>query len=531
MSFVSLQFLVFLLFVFILYYAIPKRFQWVFLLLCSYGFYLYGGIKPVVFIISTTLTTFYAARWMDRMEADYKAYVAEHRETLDKDTKKQRKAETKAKKKKVLIGVMLINFGILLLLKYYNFFAGNITAAFSFFAYDVNVPLINIMLPLGISFYTFQSIGYCVDIFRGKYAAEQSLFRFALFVSFFPQVVQGPISKFDELGSQLTTPHRFEYKTVKFGLQLMLWGFFKKMVIADRAVIVVNQVFSNYTEYDSLQVLLAIFIYTIQIYADFSGGIDITRGVAQVLGIDLVKNFERPYFSTSVPDYWRRWHISLTLWMRTYVFYSLTLSKAMNRLGKWSRAHIKGRTGKQLPSYATTFIVFFLIGIWHGASWGHFAFGFYNGFVIVLGMVCQPMLDKIVSVLKINTGCFSWKVWTILRTYTVMTIGKCMVRAMSVRDAFAMMGMCIAMPELSNLMDRLLAMGIDGDDWKILFLACMIFFIVSVIQENGFSVREKLAEQNLPVRWAIYLFAIFFVLIVGVYGPGYDVAEFVYRNY
>lgn len=531
MSFVSVQFLIFLLIVFVLYYAIPKKYQWVFLLICSYAFYLYGGIKPAIFIVITTFSTFFAAKWMDKMESEYKLYLEEHREQLDKAAKKDLKAKNKARKKKVLIGVMLFNFGLLLLLKYYNFIAGNITKAFSFFEYNIELPLVNIILPLGMSFFIFQSMGYCIDVFRGKTQAETSLAKYALFISFFPQVVQGPISRYNQLGSQLFEEHHFDYTNVKFGLQLMMWGFFKKMVIADRAVTLVNQVFSNYTDYDGAQVLLAILIYTVQIYADFSGGIDITRGVAQVLGIDLVKNFERPYFSTSVGDYWSRWHISLTQWMRDYVFYSLTLSKAMNRLGKWSRAHLKGNAAKQLPSYVTTFTVFFLIGIWHGASWGHIAFGFYNGFVIVLGMICKPLTDFIAEKLHINMSCFSWKLWTIIRTYAVMTIGKTLVKAVSVKDAFVMLGMCVSIPEISNLQSRLIEMGLSGWDWIALFIGCVIFFTVSVLQENGISVRESLAKQNLPVRWAIYAIGLVMILVMGIYGPGYDVAEFVYRNY
>lgn len=531
MSFVSLQFLGFLLIVFLLYYLIPKKIQWIFLLVCSYGFYLYGGIKPVFFMLFTTITTYAAARWMDSMDFRHKKYIETNKENLDKDSKKQLKAQNKSRKKKVFLGAMLANFGVLLLLKYYNFFAGSINDAFTFFEYNADLPLVNIILPLGVSFYTFQSIGYCIDIFRSKYRAESNIFKYALFISFFPQVIQGPISRFDQLGSQLFKPHKFNLKNIQFGLQLMLWGFFKKMVIADRAIVLVNQVFDNYTDYDGTQIFVAIIIYTIQIYADFSGGIDITRGVAQVLGIDLIKNFERPYFSSSVPEYWRRWHISLTQWMRDYVFYSLTLSKAMAKLGKWSRAHLKGNTAKQLPSYITTFTVFFLIGVWHGASWGHIVFGFYNGAVIVLGMICKPLFDFLIRVLKINTQCFSWKVWTIIRTYVIMTIAKCLVRATNVSAAFSMIVACKDMFVFTDLKHRLLDMGLDAVNLEVLFVASVIFFIVSVVQENGISVREKLAEQNLPFRWIFYIGIIVVILIFGVYGPDTNVAEFIYRNY
>ncbi|MBR2548208.1 MAG: MBOAT family protein [Eubacterium sp.] len=538
MSFVSSTYLFFLAGVFLLYFLVPKKIQWVFLLICSYGFYLYGGVKPLFFILLTTATTFGAGLWMGKYEREYKEYLAEHRDEMDRSERRALKAEHNKPKKRILVGVLLLNFGILLLLKYYNTLAEDFNALFSLFKYDLDMPLVNLILPLGISFYIFQSLSYCIDIYRAKYEPERNFFKYALFVSFFPQMVQGPISRFDQLAPQLMAEHSFDLEQFRRGLLLMGWGFFKKLVIADRAAIVVNTVFQDYTEFNGFQTAVAIFVYAMQIYTDFSGGIDITRGVAQCMGIDLVENFQRPYFGTSVSDYWSRWHMSLTGWMRDYVFMPMNMSKTMFNLGKWSRAHISGMIGKQLPSYIVTFTVFFLIGIWHGASPGHLAFAFYNASVIVIGMMLKPALDGLAEGLHVSEENFAFKVFCIIRTFIILVIGKVMVKAVSIPAAFYMLRNCLFnffhFDHFRSLMN---AMGMGGKDWLVLFLALTVLFFVSLFQERNsiqgkdIQVRDVIESKPLLLRWAFYLFVIVVILIFGIYGPGYNATEFIYRAY
>ena len=510
MSFVSGQFLLFVAVVVVLFYVVPQKYKWVLLLVASYSFYLFGGIKPFIFIILSTFSTFGAGLMMGRYE------------------KKQKK-----EKRRILIILLLLNFGILLLLKYYNFFAENIDPLFRTFEYDISMPLVNIMLPLGISFYTFQAMGYAIDIYRGKYEPETNLAHFALFVSFFPQIMQGPISRYNQLAPQFFAEHRFEYKKVKFGIQLMLWGFFKKMVIADRMAILVDTVFPYYYGYDGDQVFVAMFCYAIQIYADFSGGIDITRGLAGAMGIELVQNFQRPSFAITVPEYWRRWHMSLTNWMRDYVFFPLTLSKMSNKLGRWSRKKFKGVVGRQIPSYLPTFIVFFLIGVWHGASWGYIAFGFYNGMVIVLGMMFKPLFEAANKKLGIKEGNTLFRIWQIIRTFLIMMVGKTLVRAVSVKDGILMTLIAFdpARWDIPHLPWNMVGMGLGKNQMLVLLISCIIFFFVSFLQENGLQIRETIYEQRTRVRWTIYLLGIAAVLIFGIYGPGYTAGEFIYRNF
>jgi alginate O-acetyltransferase complex protein AlgI len=511
MSFVSFTFLVFLAAVVVLYYIVPKRFQWVLLLAASYGFYLSCGLKAMLFMISTTVIVFAGALRMQNV----------------KDSCDSHK-EAKKRNKKVLVLEVLLNFGILLALKYYNFAAENISALFGMFNYSLDMPLVNIALPLGISFYTFQAVGYTIDVYKNKYDAERNFFRFALFISFFPQMTQGPISRYDDLAPQLAGEHAFCWKEVRFGIELILWGYFKKMVIADRAGIIVSQVFGSSGSYDGLQIFTAMVVYAIQIYTDFSGGIDIARGAAQMMGIHLVDNFRQPYFGDSVAEYWRRWHMSLTNWMRDYVFFPLTLSKFSNRLGKWGRRHF-GKIGKQIPAYLPTFVTFTLIGIWHGAAWGFIAYGLYNSIIIILSMMLTPAFTKWKAALHIDDSSFGWKVWCIIRTFLIMVYGKTLTRAGSVHEAFSMMKKTLTMFASSG--SGLLDLGLGGREIVMLILSIAVLFTVSVLRERGMNIRESLDRGPLPRRWALTLGLLAVVLVFGVYGEGYSASSFVYRNY
>lgn len=293
-----MEFLIFVGIAVIGYYLIPKRFQWIWLLIFSYIYYASSGIKILFFLLYTTITTYGTGRLLDRVN---------HKELP--------RNEAKSRKRRILIGCLLLNFGMLAVLKYTNFAIENVNAIF-----HAGISFQKLILPLGISFYTFQSMGYIIDVYWGKYEAEKNPFRFALFVSFFPQLLQGPIGRFDRLARQLYEQHSFDLLKAQYALQLMLWGFFKKLVLADRAAVVVNQVFQNYTQYSGVTNIVAVLMYSIQLYMDFSGGMDVVMGVAALFGVELDQNFKRPYFATSITDFWHRWHITLGTWMKDYLF-------------------------------------------------------------------------------------------------------------------------------------------------------------------------------------------------------------------
>jgi alginate O-acetyltransferase complex protein AlgI len=458
--------------------------------------------------------------------------LAQAGDTLTKENKKLSAAKYKKIKWTIVFISLLINFGILAFIKYYNFFALNTMSIFSLFSGVYNVPILNLLLPLGISFYTFQSTGYVIDVFRGKIQPDKNIAKFALFVSFSPQIVQGPISRYDQLAHQLYEPHQFDYTRFKFGAQLVLWGLFKKMVIADRAAVIVDMVFNNFREYRGITILFAAMLYSVQVYCDFSGGIDIARGVSQILGITLTNNFERPFFATSITDFWRRWHITLSSWMRDYVFYPLSLSTPFTRLGKFSRKFLGKYLGRLFPTFIAMLITFLLVGIWHGASWKFVAYGLYNGVFIFSDICFAPIINWTINKLKINTKCYSWHLFQILATFFIVSIGRYFSRAPRFLDALRMLKRTFTTFNPWVTMDgTFYNLGLDIKDFNLLMICIIILILVDLFQEKGYSIRDKLAQQNLVFRWSVYLLAIFSILIFGMYGFEYKAIDFIYMGF
>ena len=288
------------------------------------------------------------------------------------------------------------------MIKYHTFAIENINAVIGVFTgkYDT-IPTFKLLLPLGISFYTFQSAGYIIDVYRDKYECCNNIFKFALFVSFFPQIMQGPIGRYDRLSPQFNEPHYFSLENTEYGLQLMLWGFFKKIVIADRIGVVADKVFLHPYDYNGIFVIVGVLAYCLQLYADFSGGMDVVSGAAELYGIKLDKNFRQPFFSKSISEFWRRWHITLGTWMKDYVFYPFSLSKKMMKFSKLMKKHFGTFAGKTLPICLADLLIFFLVGVWHGAAWNFVAWGLYYGIILIIEKyILSPVLDKLPSVVR-----------------------------------------------------------------------------------------------------------------------------------
>ncbi len=532
MAFTSMQFVVFLLFAVAVYYLTPKRYRWVTLLVANAVFYYFTGIKYFVYILCTTASTYIATRKLGDMAAKNKTAYQAAKADLDKEAKKAWKADFTKKKRGVLIPTLLFNFGILAVLKYSGFVSENLNHLLEALSAPVQLPVPHFLLPLGISFYTFQTMGYLIDVYREKVVPEKNIGKLALFITFFPSIVQGPIGRFGQLAKQLFEGNDFSYDNVKYGVQLMLWGAFQKLVIADRAAVIVNAVYDAPDVYGGTYIAVASLIYCLQLYGDFAGGINIATGAAQMFGVTLEKNFERPYLATSIPDFWRRWHITLGAWFRDYVFYPLSLSKFFMKVGKKGRQILGNYIGKLLPVLIPQFIIFFLIGIWHGAEWKYIAFGFYNGTLIVLGILFEQPLQNLAKKLHIRTDCFSWHLFRILRTLILVTLGKIITRADGFGVSLYMMHTMAADWNTDILFDgSLLQLGLDGKDMMVLLLAALVQLAVSILQECGIRMRETLAKQNLYFRWVIYLCAVFALIIFGMYGLNYNAADFIYRGF
>lgn len=528
MTFNSLNFFVFFPIVAILYYAIPKKYQWIFLLAASYFFYFFANYKFALFLISTTITTFYAANAIGKINHNQKATLEANKDFLSKEQIKDLKSYCKKQKKQIAAAVLLLNFGILVFLKYFNFVSKSMNGIFGLFHSSASMPALKLLLPLGISFYTFQAMGYLIDVYRGKYEPESNPAKLALFLSFFPQIMEGPIGRYNDLAPQLYKGHDFDYNNAKFGLQLMVWGYFKKVVIADRAGILVNTVYSNYQNYSGMQIAFTAIVYAVQIYADFSGYIDIATGAAQFFGVRLAQNFNRPYFSKSVSEFWRRWHITLGSWFKDYLFYPLSLSKAGTKLGKFSRKHFSPALAKNMTAYFGLAVVWLTTGLWHGSDWHYVLYGVYYGVLIIVSMQCKPIFQKMIDKLQIQTEHFGWKFFQVARTFSLVCLGFILFRAENLSVAFSMIKSIFLMSKPA-VYTSLLDGNFTKTDLLFFVLTTGILFSVSWIQRKQ-KLRETLSEQNIVLRWAVYSTAVLSVIFLGVLASN-DPTQFIYFQF
>ncbi len=529
MNYISLTFPLFVAVVFLLYFTTPLKWRWTVLLMASYAFYLLADVRSLIYIIITTAITFFAAKTIGGINKRTKETLKQNDSIWNPDQRKVFSRTQRNKTRGALVCTLLLVFGILGFLKYYNFVADNLS---HFFGLPENIWHLNILLPIGISFYTFQSTGYLIDVYRDAYKPDTNIAKYALFTSFFPQILQGPIGRHDELASQLTAPNKFSYTNLKSGLQLVLWGYFKKLIIADRLAILVASVYDSGGRYGFFANTLAILAYGLQIYCDFSGGIDISRGIAEVMGIKMAENFKRPYFAQTVSEFWRRWHITLGNWTREYVFYPVVLSKGVSSLARKLRKWPGKHAAKVIPACIATLICFLIIGVWHGAAWKYVFYGLYYGLLISLAQLLTPFFNKLADRLKINRECFSWRLFGMLRTLFLVSIGRCFVRSGGFMDGFNMLYASVTRWDPWTLYDgTLLKLGLDQYDYNVLLFAILALLVVGILQERGLEIRREMHKQNLWFKAAITLGAIIVILIFGVYGSAYNASSFIYAQF
>lgn len=539
-SYTTLNFIFFVLVAMLIYFVFPvKKYKWTVLLAASVFFYAVAGYKFAFFILFTSLSTYLIALWLAHVSARSKALLKEKKKDWDRDQKKNYKSKIKVQKRLIMTLALVINFGILAFLKYYNFFAGSLNDILGGFGVGFSVPTLQLFLPLGISFYTFQSMGYIVDVYREKTEAQRNPFKLLLFVSFFPQIIQGPISIYDQLAHQLFEPHEFDFTRVKHGMELILWGFFKKLVIADRAYIAIGAVENNYGSYGGTTLTFTILLYAVQLYADFSGGIDISRGVAQIFGIDMIDNFKRPYFSRSINEYWRRWHISLGAWLKNYLFYPVAMSNVFITAGKKMKGTRFGQTAagahvsKVLPTSVASLIVFLVVGVWHGADWKYVAFGVWNGVIIMLSILMQPLFDGVVDKLHINRKNPFFIAFQIVRTLLVVLVGYVFDVAPSFGEGMRTLTEFFTNQNLGKGLEEIGGLGLIPQDYGLLLIGGAVMLIASIIQERhpNTDIRTMLDEKRFATRFILLYLGVMTVVIFGIYGSGYNAADFVYMQF
>jgi alginate O-acetyltransferase complex protein AlgI len=530
MLFTSYNFIVFIAALFIIYYIIPKKYQWMLLLAASYTFYFFAGAKFLAYIGLTTISTYLVSMKISSLHREQSDYLTQNKKTLGRDEKKTYKASIKSRRWKWLLFCLLLNFGVLAIVKYSNFAIANINNIFLSLGSQKQLSFWNLALPMGISFYTFQTMGYIIDVYKGKYPPETNIFKLGLFVSFFPQLVQGPISRFDDLSKTLFAKHSFDSRNISFGLQRILWGFFKKVVIADRLLVAVNTLIKDTEMYQGSFVLVGMLFYAFELYADFTGGIDITIGIAQVLGINVKENFKRPYFSKNIVEYWRRWHISMASWFRDYLFYPLSVSKPMLNLSKKSRKKLGEALGKRVPVYLATLIVWFTTGLWHGASWNFIVWGLMNGVVILLSFECKPFYEWFHG--KFNVvNTFMFRLFQVVRTVLLTSSIRLFDCYRDVPLTFYMFSTMFTKFSLKTFFNgSLLKLGLNLSDYIVILAGLVTMLYVSLLQRSG-SVREKLACKPQGLRYLVYCALIIAILLLGAYGVGYDASQFIYNQF
>ena len=521
MSFISFPFVLFFAVLSAAYFLLPRRCQWPLLLVFSVVFYLAADARYAVFLLVTVVSAYIAVCRMDSRLKAQERHLAENK-SLTREEKKSFRAGVKHRNRITLTVCLVLNFSMLFFCKVL-LLPGAAAAA-----EGTCLSFLSLGLPLGMSFYLFQSMGYCIDVYRGKAKAQRNFFRFALFTTYFPYLIQGPINSYAQLGENLWKPHDFDGKQWSFGLQRMLWGYFKKLVIADRIAPMVAAL--RAPELGGTGFFLLTLSYALQIYGDFTGGIDITIGMSQCLGIPLRENFLRPYFSKNIAEYWRRWHISLGEWMKDYIFYPISVSAPMLRLSKAARARF-GNFGKRLPVYVASVATWLVTGIWHGLTPNFILWGMLNCFFIVGSEELSPLYERF-------HGRFHWKdkAWygwfEILRMFLLMNFIRACDLFPHVGDYFAGFGRMVLNPNFTILTDgTMLTLGLTALDFGILGVGIVLLFAVSLYQEKRGSVREMLWGKNPWVRYSLLFILLLAVLLLGKYGTGYNASSFIYNQF
>lgn len=518
MSKTYLCLLIFVTVVFALYNVIPKKFRWSVLLVSSYLLNCFISGYLVIYLAVTTVTVYLVSLWI----TTYTQKTDEKRLALPKEEKKPYR-EKCAKNKKLICAISVaVNFGILVVLKYSGFLVGSLNGIFGL---DLEIP--SFVVPLGISYYTLQAVGYTVDVCRGKYKADKNLARVALFVAYFPQLTEGPIGRYDHLAGQLYEGKSFSYENFTNGLLLALFGVFKKFVIADRANVFVSEVLSADSTYTGPYIIVGILMYTLLLYTEFSGFIDIVSGFSQMFGFELSKNFEQPFFSKSVSEFWRRWHITLGSWTRDYVFYPVSLSKPMVKLAKYVREHLDPYYASVIPNASALLVVWLFTGIWHGADIKYVVYGLYYYALMLMGMLVLPLTKKLMEKLKIKAESKIISALAIIRTLVFVNIGMLMFKCETLGMTFNMLADIFSSRNLPKFAD----LGFEYREICVLIVAVIILFTVEILQVKGHCVRELIAKRSIVLRWLIYIAFVMFIIIFGAYGDGYAAFDPIYAQF
>lgn len=492
MNLTSLDFIAFAMITLIVYFLIPKKYRWLVLMVSSIRFYYSAGEKALLVLIVISLGTFIAAIVIERIPVG-----------------------TKKRQILLIASVILIVMWLML------------SKAFRIIGTEFNF----IVVPLGISYVSFMLISYLVDVYWEKDFADKNFLKFLLYIFFFPKISQGPITKHKDLAKQLYEGGQLSYKAVCFGIQRMIYGYFKKLVVADRIAMFTEPVFAGISTYAGSIILVATVLAALQLYCDFSGYMDIILGFTEAIGLKMDENFNHPFFSRSAAEFWRRWHITLGVWFKDYIYAPIAMDSFVKKIGKWGRKKVGKRFGNSLIKTIALSAVWLLTGIWHGTGINYILWGGYWGIIIIISAVFKDEIDRVNRLLNIRTRASSWKIFQMLRTFFAFSFGIFLTKLSSLQDYKMAARNIFKHFKIWNLLDgTLYSFGMDKVNFHIMVFALTCVWIISILQEKV-SIREKISELNAPVRWAVYAGSISIVLFLGIYGSAYNTSGFAYTNF
>lgn len=486
MSLYSINFLLFFSVVFIIYYALPKQYRYIGLLTASYFFYISYSPRYAIILIILTLITYLGAFGIE------KGY------------------------RKICFSITIIaSLGILLFFKYWLFALVNINRVLNVFHIQELSTSYDILLPIGISFYTLQSLGYLIDVYKEKISSERNFAKYALYVSFFPTILSGPIERSNNLLKQIQEGTDFSYEGVKKGFLLIILGYFEKILIANKLAQMVDYAFLTYTNLSGAAILFAMILYALQIYMDFAGYSFLALGISKSLGIHLVENFRQPYFALNIKDFWRRWHISLSRWLRDYIYIPLG-----------------GSHCSTIRTYSNLLITFLISGLWHGAGWCYILWGGLHGFYQILSPLTAGIRTKFIRLCKINVNSFGYKMIQRIITFCMVDFAWLFFRSPNISTAVYMIKQAITnFCLVETIRTKTWQLGMDGIRILILFSEILLIFIIDILREKNINIIAWINGQNTALRWVCYYMILLLLLIGAIYNYGAGTSTFIYSAF
>lgn len=487
MLFYSVKFWALLALFLLLYYLLPQKFKKVPILAFNAIFYISFGVKPALLVGASTIAVYVIGRCISKFRC----------------------------KKVLLIIAIFLTVGLLAVLKYSNFMIGTINSITSLMGNGLAVHTFSMLLPIGLSFYTFQALGYLIDVYRGKYEAEKNYLNLVVFLTFFPTILSGPILRYNDFKPQFDKKITFNYNTSRDGLLLFGFGLFQKLVVADRIGILVDAAYNNYMSYKGFLVVIVAVFYSLQIYFDFAGYSSMAIGLAKIMNISIKENFNTPYFSQSIAEFWRRWHISLSSWLKDYVYIPL----GGNRKGK-------------LRKLLNILLVFLVSGIWHGADWSFVVWGGIHGVYQIIQNLDEPVKVKIAGFLKIDLSRRAIKVTSMAWNFLLVSYAWIFFRADSIGQAVRFISNTFKSFNLWIFFDgSMYSLGLSQPELHVLMVSLLVMFICDVYKYRGKDVIKAVNGQQTVFRWLVYLVLIFAILVYGIYGVNYNANNFIYFNF